>query len=305
MEAIIIIGFFADYNLKDKIEDVFKEYQINFNSPDQPNSSLDSEVYYEVPVTLNKTNNSHTISKIRKKLQTTFHIDCGETVSFKFDDNDFSNAPFYELKSTGNSPKAFLSHKSAGIKWTTLCKACNIQAKIQQSPLAMDTSKIGDRYMVNVGTDYWVVSERMASLMEEWRITGYTLKEVIHSGKNSPQPAFQVIPTSVLPPWSSEMKHYYFVTQQEGQCSTCDIRGRIDYPYHYNKSDLEHYPITDMMRMREWKPNGQWAYHSTFISKRFRNLLIENEITGDVRDIYAKNYKSKDWIFNPVIPVVN
>lgn len=305
MEAIIIIGFLADYNMKDKIEEVFNEYQINFNYPEKPNSTLDSEVYYEIPVTLNTVNNSNIISNICRDLKTKFNIDCGETVSFKFDDNDFINAPFYELKSTGNSSKAFLSHKNDGIKLITLCNVCKIQAKIQQSSLVMDTSKIGDRYMVNVGTDFWVVSEKMAALMEKWDITGYTLKEVIHSGKNSPQPVFQVIPTNILPPWSSAMKHYYFVTQSEGQCSECDIRGRIDYPYHYDKSDLEQYSITDISMMREWKSNGQWAYHPTFISNRFRRLLIENGITSDVRDIYAKNYKSKDWLFDPVIVVDN
>lgn len=71
-------------------------------------------------------------------------------------------------------------HKKDSVKLVSLSSNCGIQAKIQQSPLVIDTSKIGDRYMVNVGTEFWVISEKTASLMSEWEITGYTLKEVIH-----------------------------------------------------------------------------------------------------------------------------
>lgn len=146
----------------------------------------------------------------------------------------------------------------------------------------MDTSKIGTRYMVNVGTDYWVVSEKMAHFMEDWKITGYKLQEVIHSRKKDGQRAYQIIPTNMLLPWSTEMKHYQFIKRDKGWlCRRCNINGRIDYPYHYDKSDLEKYPIQDMNIMREWTSSGinGWAYRPVFVSKRFRDLLIEHNIT--------------------------
>lgn len=157
--------------------------------------------------------------------------------------------------------------------------------------------------MVNIGTDYWVVSEKMARLMEEWKITGFELQEVIHSGKKEGQPAYQVIPTNILQAWSTEMKHYYFITEPEERCPVCNIKGRVDYPYHYNKLDLEQNPIKDIDIMTEFCSNGSWAYRPVFISKRFRDLLIENGITREVLNMYDDNYGSRDWLFRLVIIV--
>lgn len=301
IETNVVISFFVEYKLHNKIEKVFSKYGIDIVTPEKPKRVTD--IYYEVPFILDSKNRLDTISTICNELKTKFNIDCGEMISYKFNDDDFNYAPLFELKSTGNSAKAFLSHKKDSVKLVSLCSNCGIQAKIQQSPLVMDTSKIGDRYMVNVGTDYWIISEKMASLMNEWEITGYTLKEVLHNGKNPAKSVFQLIPTNILPPWSAEMKHYSFVTEPEKKCSACSIRGRIDYPYHYNKSDLEEHLITDVNLMREWKPNGNIAYQPIFFSKKFRDLLNELNITRGVRDKFAKNYKSKDWLFEPVIIV--
>ncbi|WP_026019022.1 hypothetical protein [Ureibacillus thermosphaericus] len=97
------------------------------------------------------------------------------------------------------------------------------------------------------------------------------------------------------------MKHYYFITEPEERCRTCNIRGRIDYPYYYNKRDLEQYPIKDINIMKELKSNGSWAYRPVFLSKRFRDLLIENGITREVINRDDNNYKSRDWLFEPVV----
>lgn len=296
METRVIVDFYADYYLKNKLEEFFYKYGIQLTFPEKRKHS--SEVYVEVPINLNERLTVDTLARIISTLESEFNLSCGEALSFKFDDEDFK-----QLRSTGNSPKVFLEHKKDGVEWITLCKYCGLQAKVQTSALVIDTSKIRDRYMVNVGVDYWVVSEKMALLMEKWDITGYKLQEVIHSGKKTAQTAFQILPTNILPSWSSVMKHYYFITETDDQCSICNIRGRIDYPYHYNKTDIEKNPIKDINILQEWKSNGQWAYHSIFFSKRFRDLLIDNGITRDVRNMYDNNYKSKDWLFDPVIIV--
>lgn len=81
--------------------------------------------------------------------------------------------------------------------------------------------------MVNVGA-YWVVSEKMARLMEDWKLSGLELKPVIHKGpEKGKQPAYQIVPSSTMPNWSKEMKHYYFANEHR-RCKTCGIRGRID-----------------------------------------------------------------------------
>lgn len=157
--------------------------------------------------------------------------------------------------------------------------------------------------MLNVDTDYWIVSEQMLRMMEEWKITGYKLEEVIHKGSaENKQAYYQIIPQHTLPPWSSEMKHYYFATQKEGQCPSCGIRGKIDYPYHYDHAVLNG-NYMDINIMKEWATTGAWgwAYHPVFISRRFRDLLIENKVTRDVRDAFSKSYGSKDWLLEPVI----
>lgn len=101
------------------------------------------------------------------------------------------------------------------------------------------------------------------------------------------------------------MKQYIFIEGDEDRCKKCNIRGRVDYPYHYDQSDLEKYPIKDFNIMREWSANGVngWAIRPVFVSKRFRDLLIENGITRDIRDIYDENFTSRDWYFEPVIIV--
>lgn len=299
MDIYVCIDFFAEYSLKSELERLFGKFDISLNFPDKP--KMGTEVYLQVPIRLNGKVGIDTISYITSHLKKEYQISCGESFSCRFNYLDFERSPFFRLVSTGNSSKAFLEHKKDGIKWKTICPSCGIQEKVQTSPLVMDTSKVGDRYMVNVGVDYWVVSEKMAYLMKEWEITGYELREVIHSGKKPAQPVFQVIPTNVLPSWSSEMKHYYFITEPEERCQTCNIRGRIDYPYHYNKRDLEQYPIKDINIMKDLKSNGSWAYRPVFLSKRFRDLLIENGITREVINRDDDNYKSRNWLFEPVV----
>jgi hypothetical protein len=53
--------------------------------------------------------------------------------------------------------------------------------------------------------------------------------------------------------------------------------------------------------MKELKSNGSWAYRPVFLSKRFRDLLIENGITREVINRDDNNYKSRDWLFEPVV----
>lgn len=167
----------------------------------------------------------------------------------------------------------------------------------QISPLTIDTSKIKDRYMVNVGTVFWVVSEKMAELMDNWRLTGYDLRPVIHKGADKgKQPAHS------FPPWSKAMTHYYFATEEQNKCKNCRVKGRVAGFYTYNKEDIKSVKL-DVFHTAEWSHKGKYVYRKTLFSKAFRNLILEHKISKDVRGVYNKKYGSKDWVFEPTIIV--
>jgi hypothetical protein len=70
--------------------------------------------------------------------------------------------------------------------------------------------------MVNVESAFWIVSEKMARLMEDWGITGYELQEVAHKGPSSGKvPCYLLVPIETLPAWSSKMPRIYFVTEEQ------------------------------------------------------------------------------------------
>lgn len=199
MKTIVTIHFYDQLNQHKKLTEFFHAYGIHLSEPEKPPEGID-EVSYDIPIIVDEQLSLNTIRELFINLNKRFQLlQCFDSVDFKFDHEDFEKSPFFELCSTGNSPRAFLEHKKNCIKWKVICESCGLKAKVQTSPLIMDTSKIGTRYMVNVGTDYWVLSEKMAQLMEEWKISGYELKEIIHSGKMNGQCGYQVIPTNTLP----------------------------------------------------------------------------------------------------------
>ncbi|MFJ8063679.1 hypothetical protein ACIQYS_03520 [Psychrobacillus sp. NPDC096426] len=170
----------------------------------------------------------------------------------------------------------------------------------QLSSLVIDTSKIKDRYMVNVGP-FWVVSKKMVDLMNKWNLKGYDLNPVVHKGPEAGrQQAYQIIPKHTLPNWSSQMVHFYFATEPE-PC-ICGIKRTINGPFHYDKEDLKDLE-SDIYLSAEWSHDGKYVYKKTLFSKKFRDLIIENKITKDIRGSDDENYGSKDWLFEPGILV--
>ncbi|MEH7388805.1 hypothetical protein, partial [Bacillus sp. JJ1474] len=260
-----------------------------------------SDVSFEVKVILNDKMNYENVKGIYRYLENELRIKhIGERFSFLYSDEEYDKASHFVLYSTGNSGGAFLKDKGTQFKNNIFCDACGLILQNQVSPLTIDTSKIKDRYMVNVGA-FWVVSEKMAELMNNWGITGYELKPVIHKGTvKGKQPAYQIIPTNTLPSWSNEMKHYYFATEEQEQCKDCGIRGRIDGPYIYIQKDLID-AAKDIYLPQEWTHNGKYVYRKTLFSKKFRDLIIENKISRDIRKMSDFKYGSQDWVFKPIL----
>ncbi|WP_018750363.1 hypothetical protein [Paenibacillus sanguinis] len=300
MLVTIKIGFFIDYSYAKHIESFFNEYDIHVSSPKK--GVRTSEISYDIPVVFRPEDNVIAkMEEIRGRLLKLFPIDhTGEEIIFSYDNEEYDKAPFFRLQSTGNSASANITNNNSAMKTEIFCKACGLKRKELESHLVMDTSKLKSRYMVNIDSMFWVVSEKMAELMAEWNITGYQLKEVEHRGKPENRvPAYQLITENSLPPLSPNTKYYYFVSEPEERCDVCGIKGKVHYPYLYDQSDIENY-TNDLYLVNEWASNGSYAYHRLLLSQRFRSLLLENKITRDVRSLYEDNYGSKDWFMTPV-----
>ncbi|KAB2328688.1 hypothetical protein F7731_24530 [Cytobacillus depressus] len=162
MVTELSISLFIRTDLVDKVINVFKNHNIMFKVPDYGEQS---DVSIEVKVILNDKINYETVKGIYSYLENELHIKhIGERFSFLCSDDEYDKAPLFVLDSTGNSNKAFLKDKGTQFKNEIFCDTCGLILQNQVTPLTIDTSTIKDRYMVNVGA-YWVVSEKMAELM--------------------------------------------------------------------------------------------------------------------------------------------
>lgn len=301
MKVTNTIGFFIDYSYAKQIESFFREYDIKVISPDK--GARSSEIRYQIPITFSPEENMiEKMEEIRLRLLHQFPIidEIGEKILFSYNDAEYEKAPFFNLYSSGNSAQANLANKYSVVKSHIFCEACGLKTKSLESNLVLDTSKLKNRYMINLDGMFWVVSEKMADLMARWNITGYHFKEVIHRGKpENSLPAYQLVVETSLPPLSSKKNYYYFVSEPTERCYVCDVKGKINYPDLYDKTVIETH-TDDLYLLNEWVSNGSFVYHPLFISQRFRKLLIEQGVTRDVRSIYDNNYGSKDWYMTPV-----
>lgn len=300
MEVINRISFFIDYSYSKQIESFFNEFGITVISPEK--GSRTTEIRYLVPITFKPTEDmTDKIRIIYNKLLNFFPIGgIGEAIFFNYNNDDYDKAPLFTVNSTGNSASANLLDTKTPMKKETFCNACGLKLKSLESNLVIDTSKLRKKYMINVDSMFWVISEEMARLMSEWNITGYQLKEVIHHGKaENHVPAYQLIINNSMPPLSQKSKSYHFVSEPEGKCDVCGIKGKVNYPYLYETSDIKTC-TNDLYLLDEWVSNGSFVYRPLLISQRFRQLLLKKHITRDVRDLFDPNYGSKDWLMTPV-----
>jgi hypothetical protein len=222
----------------------------------------------------------------------------GERFYFDFSDSEYEQAPLFTLNSTGNSPDMFIDDRGTLFSINTHCQHCGLMEKEQLSPLVIDTTEMKDRHLVHV-SGYWVASQELATLMKQENIKGYELLEVIHQGpKEGKQKAFQIIPTQVLPEASAERVKLYFATEQP-PCR-CGLSGVINGPDIYNRKDIKNLE-NDVFLSAEWSHDGRYLYRKTLFSRKFRELIIKNNISREVRGEKDKNFGPKDWLFDPVL----
>lgn len=302
MNVTVRISFFIDYNLRNDVENFFSTYGIKVISPEKGRGP---DIRYLIHITRNNGDGlQQLLAEIITNLKAKFNLTrIGEHFYYECSDLEYNQSPFFQVLSTGNSAKSHLDDNGNRFEITTFCPKCNLQIKNQTNNLTIDTSIMRKKYMVNVGSQFWVISEQMANLMEQHNLKGYSLKEVKHKGnENNAVPAYQLIPTTEMPRWSEKMKHYYFIDEKEEKCFNCGVQGRVDYPYSYNLNDLSQIDV-DVIKSKEYTNNGLYAYQTLLISKKFRNLLLDHKITRDVRSHFSENYGRNDWLLVPVIVV--
>lgn len=288
--------FSADETIQDEVIKVFKRYGISC-TPVIRERTLKAS--FNPVVTLNDDVTYEQMTSLYKSLKSELGISSiGERYYFAFSDNDYEQAPLFTLNSTGNSTDMFLDDRGTLFSKRIYCKKCGLINKEQLSPLVVDTTKFKDRYLLYT-SGYWVASEKLVTIMEQGKIEGYELLEVIHQGdKIGKQPAYQLIPKQALPTCSPDRVKLYFAT--EGSPCHCGLGGIINGPYLYEKNDLTAL-AGDVFQAAEWSHNGQYLYKKTLFSRKFKDLIIENNISSDVRGEKDANFGPKDWLFDPVL----
>ncbi|MFJ7950993.1 hypothetical protein ACIQZG_05615 [Lysinibacillus sp. NPDC096418] len=289
--------FSADETIQDKVIHVFKRYGIYLCAPVIRERAL--KTCFNPVVTLNEDVTYDKMAALYKSLKNELGINSiGERFYFAFSDKEYEEAPLFTLNSTGNSAEMFLDDRGTLFTKRTYCGECGLIEKEQRSPLVVDTSKIKDRYLLHT-SGYWVASEKMVSIMEKGNIEGYELLEVIHQGDDvGKQPAYQIFPKEVLPSCCADRVKLHFAT--ESPPCRCGLKGIINGPSLYAKKDLVELK-GDVFLAAEWSHNGSHLYKKTIFSRKFRDLIIENNISQEVKGEKDKNFGPKDWLLEPVL----
>jgi len=88
------------------------------------------------------------------------------------------------------------------------------------------------------------------------------------------------------------MPFYRFATEEP--CQACGLFGRLEGAVHYDRNVLDSCSA-DFYCTRENNCINRWYASRLVVSRRFRDRLIENTITRDVRNMYANTYGPKDF----------
>ncbi|WP_427108892.1 hypothetical protein [Lysinibacillus xylanilyticus] len=289
--------FSIDQSSQDQVIKVYNRFGIFIGAPKIRKRNLKAS--FNPIFTLNEDVTYEHVAALYKSLEHELGIvSIGERFYFDFSDCEYEQAPLFTLNSTGNSPDMFIEDRGTLFSISTYCQHCGLKEKEQLSPLVIDTTEMEDRHLVHVN-GYWVASHELVTLMKQEDIKGYELLEVIHRGpEEGKQKAFQIFPTQVLPECSTERVKLYFATEQP-PCR-CGLSGVINGPDTYKLKDLTNIK-DDVFFSAEWSHDGRYLYRKTLFSRKFRELIIKNNISREVRGEKDKNFGPKDWLFDPVL----
>lgn len=289
--------FSIDESSQDQVINVYNRHGIAIGAPEIRKRNLKTK--FNPIFTLNEDVTYEKVAAVYESLEREFGIvSIGERFYFEFSDLEYERAPLFTLNSTGNSPEMFLEDKGTLFSLSTHCKHCGLMDKEQLSPIVIDTSHMKGRHLVHV-SGYWVASEELVALLKNEKLEGFEFLEVIHQGpEQGKQPAYQIIPTQMLPSCSQDRVKLYFATEQP-PCS-CGLNGVIKGPDIYHQEDLAALK-GDVFYSTEWSHDGRYLYKKTLFSKRFREVIIKHGISREVRGEKDRNFGPKDWLFDPVL----
>ncbi|MGY3185650.1 hypothetical protein [Lysinibacillus sp. TE18511] len=289
--------FSIDESSQEQVIKVYNRYGICIGAPEIRKKNLKAS--FNPIFTLNENITYEHVTALYKSLERELGIvSIGERFYFDFSESEYEQAPLFTLNSTGNSPDMFIEDRGTLFSISTYCQHCGLLEKEQLSPLVIDTTKMRDRHLVHV-SGYWVASQELVTLMKRENIRGYELLEVIHQGpEEGKQQAFQIIPTQVLPECSTERVKLYFATEQP-PCR-CGLSGVINGPDSYKYENLTNL-TGDIFFSAEWSHDGRYLYRKTLFSRKFRELVIKNNISREVKGEKDTNFGPMDWLFDPVL----
>ncbi|MFJ8460384.1 hypothetical protein ACIQ57_14785 [Lysinibacillus xylanilyticus] len=289
--------FSIDESSQEQVIKVYNRYGICIGAPEIRKKNLKAS--FNPIFALNENITYEHVVALYKSLERELGIvSIGERFYFDFSESEYEQAPLFTLNSTGNSPDMFIEDRGTLFSISTYCQHCGLLEKEQLSPLVIDTTKIRDRHLVHV-SGYWVASQELVTLMKRENISGYDLLEVIHQGpEEGKQQAFQIIPTQVLPECSTERVKLYFATEQP-PCR-CGLSGVINGPDSYKYENLTNL-TGDIFFSAEWSHDGRYLYRKTLFSRKFRELVIKNNISREVKGEKDTNFGPMDWLFDPVL----
>lgn len=299
MQISMRILFTAKLRERAESDTLLSSYGVNQTQlPKGPPAQFAKEIEF-LDYDIMLPNNSAIFDELHDKLKALGIKSITRSYSFSFEESDYEQSPLFNLLGTGNSPDAFLEDHGAEFELEIVCDHCKLHKKRLNSPLVIDTSGLAYRYMVIVDRQFLVISEKMAVMLEEWKMTGYDLKPVTHYGDQADrQSAYQLIPTNVLPPLSRETPNLEILGMRK--CPVCNLRGTVKYPLHYSSSDL-HLSKQDFNVTEEYFINGNSLTKMPLVSSRFRQLVIQHGITPDIRS--GEETGEMDWRFEPIATV--
>ncbi|WP_407270415.1 hypothetical protein [Radiobacillus sp. PE A8.2] len=233
------------------------------------------------------------------QLRKTFHeqgIIMGEHYCSVFRNEEYEHAPLFRLISIGRDS---YESKRTKFKKETICDHCGFFTYHLDGKLGMNTRQLKNKILVNVDYKHWVLSEEGAELFAKWGITGYKLTPVKHTGhKETEIPGYLMTDINLLPKPSQST----ITIEKEGNgCINCKVEGYYSLPIY--ESTVTSY-MKDINFSTEYHGFGPFgAVRLLYLSKRLRQLLLENGYTKEVRNPYIpgkQNMQIKGWYMDPI-----
>ncbi|MDA5111104.1 hypothetical protein [Brevibacillus thermoruber] len=270
-----------DLNIKYKVDQILSSLIQDFVIPEASIKKDDVyvrykfEVAYDIKLITAIVENLNAIYEKTlgsKSMTSTFR---GFRYIYKYTDDEIKNAKLFSITSIGNRPELYLSSKSKA-EFVAFCARCSRNEKVTKNELIFNTS-VMKKFPIAFVDEHLVISQELADKFNEWNLSGYQLREVIHKGKTTVEKAFQVIPTNILPPQTviDQLRNDPHIKKQT--CPECGVVEHLQFPYCYDEKISQF--MQDFNFTYEYYPiNEETVVRQMLVSKKVITLLIEHGI---------------------------